>query len=1079
MEKLTEQQQELIKKMSTARLISKLIIAGWSVEEVEKLERPGLIKAWAELVATGKDHPPAKAVKGEGAELKGPEIRLGYDLELERKRLEFEMHRWEVEQAEKSRREELEAKRLAEERDERARRMEIELRRLDLEAKRMDEEKTERGKQLKELELQNELKRQELQRQEAQDRVEREKREATVSRVKRFDDAIHHAMSRMPNDPIELVDFFDSLEKLYVTFEVPDDLKVTLLRPYLNDRARSLLTRFDLMHDDDYDSVKQFLLHEFHLSPLVYLERFQRVMRGNDDTYVLFCSKLKALLEYYLRSRKIKDTNDPSYARLISLLVSDRIKSTLPDHVMKHILAIEANNADGWLSHTELSEAIDLYMANHWFDGKPRGGAFGSSSGNRPTFRSLQGQQSNANQSRQSVGNRFGNDASDVANGATRKDNSGKSASGPKLCHRCGSAQHLVANCPLKSNAQPVQGQGSRGSNRDGGNFNRTARVNTAQGAVTANVSSNVTPVKQLAAPSQTPGSQTLTTGTTSSDNSANASVYELRASEIAIRDPHDEFIDAVCGYNDLDEPVDKLISVGNVITHANQGEDVVGSRNNVIIDADVEFAQLHHIDINIKGISDTVKGLEDSRAQLCVVRSDLIKDLSVERIGSVKLRGIFGSPVQADLVRLHLKLANEPSISYVPVICAVCADIHEELILNVDVVNRLSICRDALSVCDNTVDNAIVSNEVDVMVRGEVIADNVNDECINDDNEHVGETTSSSQVLDTVTDEELMLRRANADELRAEQLADDTLANCWSLAKTDKGDFFIRDGILYHRDNILGQPVSQLVLPVKRRSEILRLAHNIHGGHMTFRKSRDRIRFSFYWPSLKADLLRHLQCCRDCQLRARITYRDRVSITPIPRAQTPFTHWVMDCFGPILGNQMAEYPYCLLSCCSATRFPWASPLRSLSAKSVCDALLHLFSITGVASQCFVSSDQGPNFTAQITREFLKRLGVSPRFNTPGHPQASGLCERLVQSTKNIISKLAHNSPRSWHKYVDAAMWALREVPNETTGVAPYMLVFGHLPKGPLAILKEHWRGETDLPLDLGKSTADQRWVID
>jgi hypothetical protein len=183
MEKLTEQQQELIKKMSTARLISKLITAGWSEEEVEKLERPGLIKAWAELVATGKDHPPAKAVKGEGAELKGPEIRLGYDLELERKRLEFEMHRWEVEQAEKSRREELEAKRLAEERDERARRMEIELRRLDLEAKRLDEEKTERGKQLKELELQNELKRQELQRQEAQDRVEREKGEATVSRV--------------------------------------------------------------------------------------------------------------------------------------------------------------------------------------------------------------------------------------------------------------------------------------------------------------------------------------------------------------------------------------------------------------------------------------------------------------------------------------------------------------------------------------------------------------------------------------------------------------------------------------------------------------------------------------------------------------------------------------------------------------------------------------------------------------------------------------------------------------------------------------------------------------------------------
>jgi ribosomal protein L21E len=222
----------------------------------------------------------------------------------------------------------------------------------------------------------------------------------------------------------------------------------------------------------------------------------------------------------------------------------------------------------------------------------------------------------------------------------------------------------------------------------------------------------------------------------------------------------------------------------------------------------------------------------------------------------------------------------------------------------------------------------------------------------------------------------------------------------------------------------------------------------------------------------LKTDLLCHLQRCFERQTRARVTYHDRVPITPIPRAQTPFTHWVMDCFGPILGNQKIEYPYCLLLCCSATRFPWAHPLRSLTAKSVCDALLELFSFTGVASQCVISSDQGSNFTAQLTREFMKRLGVSPRFNTPGHPQASGLFERLVQSTKNIVSKLARNSPRSWHKYVNCAMWALREVPNETTGVAPFMLVFGHLPKGPLAILKEHWSGETDLPLDFGKSTT-------
>ena len=74
--------------------------------------------------------------------------------------------------------------------------------------------------------------------------------------------------------------------------------------------------------------------------------------------------------------------------------------------------------------------------------------------------------------------------------------------------------------------------------------------VNTAQGAVTANTPSTETPVKQLVAMSPTPGHQTSTTGMTSFDSPVNAAVCELRASEIAVCDPYDVFIDAVCGHS-------------------------------------------------------------------------------------------------------------------------------------------------------------------------------------------------------------------------------------------------------------------------------------------------------------------------------------------------------------------------------------------------------------------------------------------------------------------------------------------------------------------------------------------------
>jgi len=51
--------------------------------------------------------------------------------------------------------------------------------------------------------------------------------------------------------------------------------------------------------------------------------------------------------------------------------------------------------------------------------------------------------------------------------------------------------------------------------------------------------------------------------------------------------------------------------------------------------------------------------------------------------------------------------------------------------------------------------------------------------------------------------------------------------------------------------------------------------------------------------------------------------------------------------------------------------------------------------------------------------------------------------------------------------------WAIREVQNSTTGVSPYMLVYGRAPRGPLAVLKESWTGERDVSLHVNQPVDD------
>jgi len=47
-------------------------------------------------------------------------------------------------------------------------------------------------------------------------------------------------------------------------------------------------------------------------------------------------------------------------------------------------------------------------------------------------------------------------------------------------------------------------------------------------------------------------------------------------------------------------------------------------------------------------------------------------------------------------------------------------------------------------------------------------------------------------------------------------------------------------------------------------------------------------------------------------------------------------------------------------------------------------------------------------------------------------------------------------------KYLGYVLWALRECPHETAGFPPWVMVYGKLPRGPLAVLKENWSGQRE-----------------
>jgi len=102
-----------------------------------------------------------------------------------------------------------------------------------------------------------------------------------------YADALKGTIARIPTGVVHLLTYFKDVEQLFDRFKVPQELKAHLLCPYLNDKAKILVSRMDSKLANDYKEVKEMLLREFKLSPAVYLEKFNTDTRKPDETCLL------------------------------------------------------------------------------------------------------------------------------------------------------------------------------------------------------------------------------------------------------------------------------------------------------------------------------------------------------------------------------------------------------------------------------------------------------------------------------------------------------------------------------------------------------------------------------------------------------------------------------------------------------------------------------------------------------------------------------------------------------------------------------------------------------------------------
>ena len=263
-----------------------------------------------------------------------------------------------------------------------------------------------------------------------------------------------------------------------------------------------------------------------------------------------------------------------------------------------------------------------------------------------------------------------------------------------------------------------------------------------------------------------------------------------------------------------------------------------------------------------------------------------------------------------------------------------------------------------------------------------------------------------------------------------------------------------------------------QIVIPQQYRQHIMLIAHD-KSGHLGIQKTKDRITQHFYWPNINHDINNHCQTCDQCQFMSKSKQSQRLLLRPLPIVDTPFKRVGIDIKGPLPVTEQGNR-YILVVCDYATRYPEAVPISDQKADTVANAMLEIFSRTGLPTE--IIHDRGTQFMSKVMSNVCDKLGITQIPTTPYHQQTNGLCERFIGTLSAMINSLDQDCMENWDRQLPLFLFAYREVPSDFTGYSPFHLMYGRQIRGPLDLIKQGFlnAGEgQDIPSQLLNISAN------
>ena len=220
--------------------------------------------------------------------------------------------------------------------------------------------------------------------------------------------------------------------------------------------------------------------------------------------------------------------------------------------------------------------------------------------------------------------------------------------------------------------------------------------------------------------------------------------------------------------------------------------------------------------------------------------------------------------------------------------------------------------------------------------------------------------------------------------------------------------------------------------------------------GHFGIRRTMALLLTKHWWHGMHRDVATLVRHCEHCDRVNTSFAAPQPDLHPLP-VQGLFYRWGVDLCGPLPTTGGGNI-YVMICVEHFSKYIVLVPLPDKEAARTASAFLH--HILGRYGACAeVCSDQGSEWKGPFAQLLLDSL-IDHRYTSPNHPQANGLAERVVQTCKRALRRMAVQrvQGRDWDELLPYVMLGYNCSTHKATGFSPYLIFHGVDPTIPPAI---------------------------